>query len=840
MNVDRFLQLIEASRDYQNQIVWCEHLAAREAQFAEPTAPVAAALREALAAEGIERLYTHQAAALDAAGRGEHVAVVTSTASGKTLTYNLPVLTAMLENPAARALYLFPTKALAQDQLRVLERLVSRVEGLDLDMGTYDGDTAQTRRSALRDSGRILLSNPDMLHSGILPFHSRWSHYFANLRYVVVDEIHTYRGIFGSNVANVLRRLRRVCRHYGSDPQFILCSATIGNPGEHAERLLGLPVTVVDNNGAPRGPRTFVMWNPPFIDDPPRTRASYNIEARRLMTALIAEAGAQTIAFVRTRLGAELLYRYTKESLAQVSVKLSETIRPYRGGYLAQERREIERLLFSQQLMGVTSTNALELGIDVGSLDAALIVGYPGSISSTWQEAGRAGRGFEESLAVLIARETPIDQYLMRHPEYFFGRNPERAIIDPENPFVLYRHIRCALQELPVTGDDEALFGRYLGGVLEILGQEGQARQLKGRWYWAGPAAPAREVNLRNSDEYNFTIHNLDSGQVIGEIDIWGAYTMLHPEAVYMHEGETFFCEKLDLEQKVAYVRPGELDYYTMAESDTTVRVLDLADDPSIEKTWRVSQMGFGPVEVTQLVHMYRKTKFHSLDSLGWGGLDLPPVTLDTVACWLTPPPAALTRVRQFGRDPYEGMLGVSNAVKGVLPLQVLCEPSDVGATVDSSNFGAPTLFVYDLYTGGLGFARKCYDLVEDIFHAALKLIEECPCEYGCPSCVGSPQPPGTREEPGPGRPLPDKEAALCLLHDLLGLEPYVPPEGERRPAAVRPDELVSLVAAPPLPTEPVEIRSLPEHIAEKIRAQLREARKPHPPAPSPSRERGR
>ncbi len=825
MDVDRFLQLLEASRDYQGQIVHCEHLPARQAQYAEPVSPIPDLLRQVLRADGIERFYSHQAAALDAAARGEHVAVVTSTASGKTLTYNLPVLSAMLADQRARALYLFPTKALAQDQLRVLERLVSRLPDLNLEIGTYDGDTPQGRRSALRDAGRIILSNPDMLHAGILPFHSRWAHFFANLRYVVVDEIHTYRGIFGSNVANVLRRLRRLCRHYGSDPQFILCSATIGNPGEHAERLTGLPVTVVDNDGAPRGPRTFVLWNPPFLDDPPRTRRSYNAEARWLMTALIAEANAQTIAFVRTRLGAELLYRYTREALAQISPRYCEALRPYRGGYLAEERREIERLLFSQQLMGVTSTNALELGIDVGSLDAALIVGYPGSIASTWQEAGRAGRGAEESLAMLIARETPIDQYLMRHPEYFFGQSPERAIIDPENPFVLFRHLRCALQELPITGEDEALFGRFLGGVLEILEQEGQARNVKGRWYWTGPPAPAREVSLRNSDDDNFVIQDVTTGKVVGEIDVWGAYTMLHPEAIYMHEGATYFCERLYLQEKVAYVRPGDFDYYTMAESDTTVRVLDLPDDPAVEKTWRVSAMGFGPVEVTSLVHMFRKTKFHSLDSLGWGTLNLPPVTLDTVACWLTPPPLALARVRQFRRDPFEGMLGISNAVKGVLPLEVLCEPSDVGAAVDSSNFGMPTLFVYDRYPGGLGFARKCYDLVEEVMSEALRLVEECPCEYGCPSCVGSPEPPGTREEPGPARPLPDKEAALCLLHDLLQREPYQPTLGSKPPGPAVPEAPVPLETRPPTPARAVEIRSLPEHIAEKIRAQLRAAR---------------
>ncbi|HEY3397952.1 MAG TPA: DEAD/DEAH box helicase [Armatimonadota bacterium] len=823
MKVDLFLNHITSSRDYRGQIAWREHLEASEASFATPARALPEALARALANDGIEQLYTHQAAALDATAEGKHVAVVTSTASGKTLTYNLPVLATMLEDPRARALYLFPTKALAQDQLRVLERIIGQVEGLDLDTGTYDGDTAQARRTALRDSGRIILSNPDMLHSGIMPHHSRWSHFFANLRYVVLDEIHTYRGIFGSNVANVLRRLQRICRHYGADPQFILCSATIGNPGEHAEKLLGLPVTVVDNNGAPRGPRTFILWNPPFIDDPPRTRRSYNVEARSLMTSLIADANAQTIAFVRSRLGAELLFRYTREALAQISVRLSESIRPYRGGYLASERREIEQLLFSQQLMGVTSTNALELGIDVGSLDAALIVGYPGSIASTWQEAGRAGRGFEESLAILIARETPLDQYLMRHPEYFFGQNPERAVIDPENPFVLYRHLRCALQELPVTAADEELFGPFMGGVLEVLGEEGQTRQIRDRWYWSGPAAPAREVSLRNSDENNYVIQNADTGAVIGEIDVWGAYTMLHTEAIYMHEGETFFSEKLDLQEKVAYVRPGEFDYYTMAESDTMVRVLDLPDDPAIDKTWRVSEVGFGPVEVTSLVHMFRKTKFQSLDSLGWGGLDLPPVLLDTVACWVTPPPTALARVRQYGRDPYEGLLGVSNAVRGVLPLHVLCEPADVGTAVDSSNFGVPTLFVYDKYSGGMGFARKYYDLTEDVLREALRLVEECPCGTGCPSCVGSPEPPGTIEEPGPSRPLPDREAALCLLHDLLELEPYVPPPGDKLPAPTA-EEMIPLQAASHVPARPVEIRRLPEHIAGKIRAQLREA----------------
>jgi len=636
----------------------------------------------------------------------------------------------------------------------------------------------------------------------------------------VIDEIHTYRGIFGSNVANVIRRLRRICQHYEADPIFILASATIGNPAEHAEKLIGKPITLVDNDGAPHGPKSFVLWNPPYIDETRTARRSPNIEAQHLMTGLIAEANVQTITFARARVTAELLYRYVQDALRERDPRLAESIRPYRGGYLPEDRRAIEKLLFEGQLMGVTTTNALELGIDIGSLDAALIVGYPGSIASTWQEAGRAGRGSEESLAVLIASDRPLDQYLMHHPEYFFGQNPERAVIDPENPFILYRHLRCAMQELPLTGRDTNLFGESTGGIIEILAEESQAQEVKGAWYWTGPSAPALEVNLRNADDNNYIIQDVtEESQVIGQIDEWGAFSMLHNEAIYLHGGQTYIVEKLDLNERVAYVRRGDFDYYTVAVDRTDIRLLDAPEEPPIEKTWRISQVGYGPVEVTSMVYMFRKIKFYQQDSIGFGNLDLPAQTLDTMAMWVVPPRETLRRIRRYHRDPAEALLGVANALGGVLGLYVICESSDVGTTIDTSNLLSPAIFIYDRYPGGLGFARKCYDLVEEILTATLELIEECPCQDGCPSCVGSPLPrfqPSAEDIDSRGQ-IPDKEAARCLLHDMLQLEPYEPP----LPADYEPRAEAEAVPLDAEGAPPLEIKPLPEHIARKMRQQI-------------------
>ncbi len=822
MQVEDFLQHITNSVDYGEQIVRVERLGAREAQFGELSEPLSPPVREMLAQRGIDRLYTHQVDAVEAVRRGESVAVVTSTASGKTLCYNIPVIERLLAAPASRAIYLFPTKALAQDQLRGLEKFVVGCEQLELKAGTYDGDTPTSLRRSLRDEGNVILTNPDMLHCGILPNHSRWAPFFERLGFVVIDEIHTYRGIFGSNVANVIRRLRRICRHYGTEPIFILASATIGNPAEHAEKLIAQPVTLIDNDGAPRGPKSFVLWNPPYIDDSRMARRSPNIEAQRLMTSLIADENVQTITFARARVTAELLYRYVQDALRERDPRLAETIRPYRGGYLPEDRRAIERLLFEGELMGVTCTNALELGIDIGSLDASLIVGYPGSIASTWQEAGRAGRGSEESLAVLIAANRPIDQYLMHHPEYFFGQNPERAVVDSDNPFILYRHLRCALQELPLTGADGELFGENTGGIIEILAEEGQTREVKGAWYWTGPSAPAIDVNLRNTDDNNYVIQDLSNeNQVIGQIDEWGAFSMLHNEAIYLHGGQTYMVEELNLAQRIAYVRSGDFDYYTMAVDRTDIRLLDVPEEPPIEKSWRISPVGYGPVEVTSLVYMFRKIKFYQQDSIGFGNLDLPAQTLDTMAMWIIPPREVLRRIRSFHRDPAEALLGVANALAGVLGLYVICESSDVGTTIDTSNLLSPAIFIYDRYPGGLGFARRCYDLVEDIFAATLQLIEECPCQQGCPSCVGSPLPrfqPSAEDIDTRGQ-VPDKEAARCLLHDMLQREPYQPPVPAGYAEAAQPVAAAADTGAVSGP--PLEIKPLPEYVARKIRSQI-------------------
>ncbi|MDP6779907.1 MAG: DEAD/DEAH box helicase, partial [Candidatus Latescibacteria bacterium] len=453
MSFTRFLSQIQNTRDYGGQIVHVEVIPPREACFAEVEGGIHPALSDALRHQGIDRLYTHQAEALAALRRGEHVTVVTSTASGKTLCYQIPTLEALLQDPEATALYFFPTKALAQDQARGLSRFGEISPSLRFDLGTYDGDTPPDLRRKLRDEGRVILTNPDMLHQGVLPNNARWARFFQNLRYVVIDEVHAYRGVFGSQVANVIRRLSRVCAHYGANPQLICCSATIANPKELAVSLTGREMTLVDSDGSPRGARRFVFWNPPYLEGSTSDRRSPNTEARRLMTELIQDR-VQTIAFVRARTTAEVIYRYCQEDLARIGPKLAQAIRAYRGGYLPTERREIERMLFEGDLLGVVSTNALELGIDIGGLDASLIVGYPGTVASMWQQAGRAGRKADESLVVFIGQNAPIDQFLMREPKYFFGQSPEHATIDPDNPHVAVGQLRCALHELPVRGEE--------------------------------------------------------------------------------------------------------------------------------------------------------------------------------------------------------------------------------------------------------------------------------------------------------------------------------------------------------------------------------------------------
>jgi DEAD/DEAH box helicase domain-containing protein len=756
--------------DFKRRIFHVEHIDAREAQYSAPEIPLDDRLLHALARMDIETLYSHQAEAVDAVRRGENVAVVTSTASGKTLCYNLPVLEALLKDPDATALYLYPTKALAQDQLKALERLASSHPDLGdrMRMGTYDGDTPPNARRKLRDEGNLILSNPDMLHAGILPRHTKWSRFFSNLRFVVVDEIHSYRGIFGSNVAGVLRRLRRIVRRHGSNPVFILSSATIANPQEHAERLIGLPVTLVDRDGSPRGRKTFVLWNPPTLDEAKMVRRSSNVEAHELFVALV-ERGIQTIAFAKARVVAELVLRYAREALLRNRPELAGKIRAYRGGYLPGERRKIEKALFSGDLMGVSSTNALELGIDVGSLDASIIVGFPGTIASTWQQAGRAGRASDDALAVLIAYNDPIDQYLVRHPEYFFDQSPESAVIDPENPYILSNHLGCAAFELPLTGEDATYFGALAPLMAEALEAAEKVKEIDGHWYWASAEFPAMGTNLRTISDNTFTILDAnDRATVIGNVDAISAPELVYPEAIYLHDGETYFVRELDLEQKIAVVEKRQVDYYTQPMLESSIRIRE----PRKERPTGFGHASVGDAVVTWATVAFKKIQFYGMDSIGYATLDLPPQHLETVACWFWLADEVSAEVRSRGKNPVEGLVGIRNLLISLLPLFAMCDRQDVGGVVDSSQTGKPTVFLYDRFHGGLGFAARAYEDLEELLRVARDFLNECGCESGCPSCVGLPVLiPPQHQDPDviSGWPIPDKETAGIILERIAG-----------------------------------------------------------------------
>ncbi len=778
MKVEQFLTHLRSSNFYGGQIVHAEPLPERMARHRVLSPAPHERIRRILQKEGIQKLYTHQASAIENARKGSHVVVVTGTASGKTLCYNIPVLEKILEEPNASALYLYPTKALAQDQLRTLHRYQTIDLELPLRTGTYDGDTPPTTRRKLKNDANVLLTNPDMLHSGILPNHGTWAHFFSRLKFVVIDEIHAYRGVFGSNVSHVLNRLNRICDHYGAAPTYICCSATIRNPLDLAERLTGKNMVLVDDDGSPRGEKTFVFWNPPFLGDDRMERKSANVEAARVLAELVA-ADHQAIAFVRARVVSEVVTKYAKDYLDQMSPSRSKSVHSYRGGYLPEERRRIERALFSGELKAVVSTNALELGIDVGSLESALLVGYPGSIASTWQQAGRAGRGSEPSLAVLIPHDSPIDQYMVRHPDYFFGRSPENAVIDARNPHIVLAHVRAAAYELPITKKDWEFFGEYCGAILQILEEDHQLKRKGDKYYWAGGSYPSADMSLRNIGDDVFTI--IEEGKdnrVIGTIDETSAYMQVHAEAIYMHAGETYFVNSLDLTKKIAFVEKIDTDYYTQSITEVKIKI----EEEELHKKWRRSEVNFGDLSVTSVTYMFKKIKFGSRDSLGFGTLDLPAQTLLTTGMWLVPLEEVYQYVRKAGRVPREGLLGISNVIKEVIPIFAMCDTMDIGSAVDSSAANAPAIFVFDRFPGGLGFALKAYDTMEEIILACLELVDRCPCENGCPSCVGSPIPPFSQTDPDVTTRgmIPDKEAAKSILHALLEMEPYIPTPSER------------------------------------------------------------
>jgi DEAD/DEAH box helicase domain-containing protein len=685
----------------------------------------------ALAGRGIHRLYTHQADAYEAVRKGRHLVVVTPTASGKTLCYNLPVLQRLLEDPEKRALFLYPTKALAQDQLAELSALKHGLP-IQLRADTYDGDTPPGRRTAIREGGHVVMTNPDMLHAGLLPHHTRWRRLFSSLDFVVIDELHTYRGLFGSQVANVIRRLKRICAFYGSRPTFICASATIANPLALAKRLLEEEnVELVERSGAPRGERRLIFYNPPLVNREMGIRRSSMLEARRIAAPWI-RSGVQTIVFCRSRLQVEVMLSYLRQDLAP-RLDAHQRVRGYRAGYLPLHRREIEAGLRHGQITGVVSTNALELGIDIGTLQAAVLVGYPGTIASTWQQLGRAGRR-SGSVGVFVASSSPLDQFIVRHPEYFLNADPEEGLIDPDNLLLLAGHLQAGLFELPFE-EEERLGRKDVRELLRLFEDDGSATHSAGRWFWSRQAFPAEEVHLRRILADNVVIIDTSHPrpEVIGEMDQFTAPVLLHEEAVYLHEGAQFHVDRLDWDEKKAYVRPVEVDYYTDALAAVTVRVLDTFGGPDGDGVSR----SHGEVKITSLASMFKKIRFHTHENIGSGPIHLPEQTLHTTGYWITVDDGLW---QSLGRETLEaGLQGMAHALRHVASLRLMCDPRDLGsvAEVRSVTTRLPTVTVYEAYPGGVGFSARMYELHRELLDDAAALVRECPCLAGCPSCVG-------------------------------------------------------------------------------------------------------
>ena len=771
MDVQALLREITSERRYRDQIVHVREIAARQADYASPADPLPEALASLLRRQNIHRLYSHQAAALNAISAGKDVVIVTGTASGKTLCYNLPVVGELLARPDSRAMYVFPTKALAQDQFGLLQRWAADDEAIGdvLAPAVYDGDTPSHNRANIRSRASVVLTNPDMLHVGILPYHAKWHKFLRQLRYIVLDEVHTYRGIFGSHVAGVVRRLLRMCEHYGSRPQLVCCSATIANPLELTDRLTGRELTLIDNDGAPRGRKYFVLWNPPFIDAGEKvSRRSANVEAVDLLVKLVRRR-AQTIVFAKARVVAELVYKYAREALAGEG-DLAGRIRPYRGGYLPSERREIEQELFAGRLLAVSATNALELGIDVGSLDAAILVGFPGTICSTWQQAGRAGRTASDSLVILVAYNDPVDQFLMRHPEYFFGASHEHAVIDPGNPFVLSGQLACACFEKPLTADDERYFGPLMEPVAETIADDGEIKLIDEHYYWTSPDHPSAGVSLRNISQNNYAIVDTSAGhRTIGQVDAISAPELVYPEAIYLHEGASYLVRKLDTEAKIAHVEPCEVDYYTQAVLASQCRITATRT----EQPYLDGRTCFGDLDVTWQTTAFRKIKYYTMELIGQASLDLPSQTLATTAMWWVVSEPMRKEVASGGYNPIEALIGVRNLMLVTLPALAMCDRRDISGMVDSSNLGTHTIFVYDRYPGGVGFAQKGYELLDDWLDMGRAIVAECPCKLGCPSCVAPPNlRPPIHSDPdlSGGYNVPNK-AATALLLELLARE---------------------------------------------------------------------
>jgi DEAD/DEAH box helicase domain-containing protein len=807
------LARLRASATVEGRIVHEELIPPEVAHYGEWPAQLDPRLVAALHKRGIDRPYIHQAEAIEHALAGRDVVVVTPTASGKTMAFAAPVLDAWLHDDDTRSLWLFPTKALAQDQLAGLQDIAIHLPD-GLRAATYDGDTAPGLRRAVRNDGNIVVTNPDMLHGGILPHHTSWVRLFQHLRYIVIDELHAYRGLFGSHLANVLRRLLRLCRFYGSTPTVIACSATIANPRELAEKLLERPVQLVDRNGAPRAARRLWFWNPPLIDGTMGVRRSATLEARRLMTELLT-ANLQTIAFTRSRSSVEVLLTYLQRLHPAPRHAGASPVRGYRGGYLPLERRAIEAGLRDGSVRGVVSTNALELGIDIGNLDAAILVGYPGSIASTWQQLGRAGRRDSESLGVFIATDSPLDQFLVNNPQYLLDAPPEHGLVNPDNLLVLGGHLQAATFELAFeVGDSFGAAGvDTTGALLDLFADDGLIHRSGSRYHWAADAFPAEAISLRRAVATNVVIIDTSTGaggpgqgpqgpwagsgggrpgsdgRVIGEVDQFAAPVLVHDDAIYLHEGRQYHVERLDWEEKRAYVHPIDVDHYTLAETRTSLQILERYEGPVGDACRR----SLGEVRVSRLATMYKKVRFLTHENVGAGPIALPEQDLHTISAWIAFDPQRLGGIDRAELD--AGLSGLAAVLHSAACLLCMCDPRDLGSQaqmraapspaavlgtpttasrsadeppeftagwrpsgtpqIEALEIGWPTVYLYDAVAGGVGFAERCHQRHRDLTEMARKLVSGCGCQAGCPSCVG------------PGRSRVDGKAATLRLLEL-------------------------------------------------------------------------
>jgi len=733
----RVIEELGRDREFLASVTHWERVSPREGIYEALPVALDPRLSAVLKARGIARLYSHQADCYREVLAKRNVVVVTPTASGKTLCYNLPVLDALLADQTARALYLFPTKALSQDQQSELNEVVLAGD-VGIRVATYDGDTPSSLRVAARDSGRIIITNPDMLHTGILPNHPKWIKFMSSLKFIVIDEVHVYRGVFGSHMTNLMRRLKRIVRFYGSDPLFICSSATIGNPLELAKRIIEEDAVLVDRNGAPSGERHVVFYNPPLVDRVQGIRRGVVLESRKLALHLLTR-GIKTIVFARSRVRTELIASYINASLANLYTDNHRIrVESYRGGYLPNERREIERGLRSGEIQGVVSTNALELGIDIGGLDASVLAGFPGSISSSWQQAGRAGRRATVSLAILVASASPLDQYMVTHPQYFFSRSPESGYVDPDNPYILTDHAKCAVFELPFDRGEE--FGGPIDEVLSLLEESGVVRLTEGRWYWADRSYPAEGVSLRSATSENVVIVDTTKGatEVIGEMDRPSAKELLFDGAVYIHRGVQYMVTRLDMENRRCFVEESDVNYYTDGLVKTDIKLLS-KDSEEVRDGVAVV---VGDVLVRSQVTKYKKLKFQTHENIGYGDIALPEEQMHTRAVVLSFPEETAAG-RAFGGlsapEREEVVADLGTLVKNVAPLFLLCAPSDIGVAerLRDPELGRPALYVYDRYPGGTGLSEGFLEKMTEILAAVLELVRRCECEEGCPSCIG-------------------------------------------------------------------------------------------------------